>query len=91
MFVCRATDDYYILLLGETGSGKSTFLNMLVNFFRGPQEARKLLPKKKDIRLAVPTAFLEATEPEASKNSERSRADSAYICQQLFSCCSVNP
>ena len=67
----RQPQDFYMLLLGETGSGKSTLLNMLVNFYRGKAESRKILPAPKDLKLAVPTKFLSATEPEGRFHSEK--------------------
>ena len=78
---------YNILLVGETGSGKTTLLNMLVNFFRGGPEARTKLPSKQDLRVAVPTAYLKATEPEGVQQIERDVRDSKL----LHCCCLLTP
>ena len=72
------------MLLGETGSGKSTLLNMLVNFFRGKPEACTVLPKQKDLKVAVPTAYLKPTEPEGIGHSERDKSDSKRGCCDLL-------
>lgn len=72
------------MLLGETGSGKSTLLNMLVNFFRGKPEGRTVLPKAKDLKVAVPTAHLKTTEPEGSGHSERDKSDSEHDYCESF-------
>ena len=74
--VLNAVYVYNVLLVGETGSGKTTLLNMLVNYFRGKPEARTKLPDKQDLKLAVPTAYLKATEPEGAHQSERDVSDS---------------
>ena len=66
---------YNVLLVGETGSGKTTLLNMLVNYFRGAPESRLKVPSKQDIRVAVPTAYLKATEPEGAQQAERDVSD----------------
>lgn len=71
----RQTDDYYVMLLGETGSGKSTLLNMLVNFYRGPPGSRVSMPDATQLKLAVPTKFLKATEKEGMHSSERNAND----------------
>lgn len=73
---CRQDNTLYIMLLGETGSGKSTLLNMLVNFFRAKEEARTRLPTVKELKVAVPTAHLNATEAEGAGHSERDKTDS---------------
>ncbi len=67
------------MLLGETGSGKSTLLNMLVNFYRGSPQSRAALPEVKDLKLAVPTKYLKATEPEGKQHSERDIIDRELI------------
>lgn len=67
---------YNVLLIGETGSGKTTLLNMLVNYFRGDPHARTQLPSRQILKLAVPTSFLEATEPEGTQQTERDISDS---------------
>lgn len=67
---------YNVLLIGETGSGKTTLLNMLVNYFRGGPHARTELPSRQDLKLAVPTSFLKATEPDGTKQTERDTSDS---------------
>lgn len=76
---------YNILLVGETGSGKTTLLNMLVNYFRGGPDARTKLPNKQDLKLAVSTAYLKATEPEGVYQSERDVADSKPLTNYVAS------
>jgi predicted GTPase len=50
----RKTNATNVLLLGETGSGKSTFINYLLNYFKkGSIE---------NLRIAIPTRYLAATE-----------------------------
>eukprot|EP01116_Phalansterium_solitarium_P020017 TRINITY_DN5781_c0_g1_i1.p2 TRINITY_DN5781_c0_g1~~TRINITY_DN5781_c0_g1_i1.p2 ORF type:complete len:584 (-),score=179.49 TRINITY_DN5781_c0_g1_i1:1805-3556(-) len=51
-------DALNVLILGETGAGKSTFINILTNFF--------LKGTLRKPRVAIPTAFLAATEQWAS-------------------------
>ncbi len=70
------------MLLGETGSGKSTLLNMMVNFYRGPPESRTALPDVKDLKLAVPTKYLKATEAEGKGHSERDTSDRKFSLMQ---------
>lgn len=48
---------------------------MLVNYFRGSQQARSQLPTKQQLKIAVPTAYLAATEPEGAQHSERNTTD----------------
>ena len=59
-----ARPHYTALLIGGTGQGKSTLLNMLTNFFRSPPELRKRLPTVSELRCVIPTKYLKPTEPE---------------------------
>ncbi|XP_062562937.1 uncharacterized protein LOC134226282 [Armigeres subalbatus] len=56
---------YNILLFGETGSGKSTLVNYLTNYFRGGS--------LKKLKIAIPTKYHEATE--GCKYSEQDLQD----------------
>ena len=57
-----------VLLLGMTGAGKSTVINMLINYFRG---VKNRLPKASEIRVAIPTEHIKrTTEPEGAWSSE---------------------
>jgi hypothetical protein len=48
------------ILLGQTGSGKSTIINMLTNYFRGP---RDLNPDDlSDLKVMIPTRYRDPTE-----------------------------
>lgn len=57
-------------LLGGTGQGKSTLVNLMVNYFRGPVEIRAYLPAAEELRVAIPTEHLEATELEGAQARE---------------------
>ncbi|XP_055329040.1 uncharacterized protein LOC129581810 [Paramacrobiotus metropolitanus] len=61
----RHHQPYIVLLLGETGSGKSTLINYLTNFFQGGD---LLQPK-----IAVPNRYYRSTE--AYTHSEKSIGD----------------
>ena len=66
---------YTGVLLGGTGQGKSTLVNLMVNFFRAPIELRKRLPSARQLRVAIPTQYLEATEPEGAQAREKNATD----------------
>lgn len=64
---CRKGDaGIYIMVIGETGTGKSTFINTTVNFFRGGSIERG----GHDLKIAIPTKFFKATEQEGRKATE---------------------
>ncbi len=58
----QKSNDLNILVLGETGSGKSTFINTITNFFRGGQ--------LNHLKIAIPTRFHRATEEFRSNESD---------------------
>ena len=53
-----------VLILGETGSGKSTFINTITNYFRNGS--------LQDLRIAIPTMYFHATE-EFQNNESNTR------------------
>lgn len=75
MFCCRQANDFYILLIGEKGLGKSNLLNMCINFYRGTLKSRTALPGVKELKLVVPTKWLKTTEPEGKQHLERDATD----------------
>ena len=77
----------YVLLIGSTGAGKSTLVNTMVNHFRAPVDCQTRLPTKDELLVAIPTAHLEANQPEASQARERCAENRAPI--SLLSDCVV--
>ena len=71
----------YVLLIGSTGAGKSTLVNTLVNHYRAPVECQKRLPQRSELLVAIPTAHLEANQPEASAARERCVKNRKSWCQ----------
>jgi septin family protein len=63
----RATPEIFIMVIGESGTGKSTFINTTVNFFRGGSLGKG----GSKLKIAIPTTFLTATEPEGRYATER--------------------
>ena len=60
--------EHNVLLLGETGSGKSTVINMIVNFCRGGNVT--------NIKVAIPTKYLRCTEKDfVGNHSEQNVKD----------------
>jgi energy-coupling factor transporter ATP-binding protein EcfA2 len=55
-------DDQIFLVFGETGCGKSTLINTLVNFYR----QGSLI----NLKTIIPTKYIKATEPEGKLNTE---------------------
>lgn len=51
-----------VLIIGGTGSGKSTFINTLTNYFRNGT--------LDDMKVVIPTALHPATEPDAATHTE---------------------
>src|SRR5687768_14541728 len=65
-----------VLIIGETGSGKSTFINSITNYYRHGS--------LKSLKVSIPTKFLKATEEFTSnefdiKNQSSSKTDSCNI------------
>ena len=69
-----------MLLLGGTGAGKSTLVNTMVNYFRGVPDLRKRLPARHEIKVAIPTLYLPATEKEGQLATELNQADRKCSC-----------
>lgn len=57
------------LVVGSTGSGKSTFINTLANFFLED------IPSLEKLRVVIPTAFLNITEKNIPLHSEKNTKD----------------
>jgi len=82
--VVRPTSSTFnVLLMGETGTGKSTFVNLLANHF-----APSSFSDKKDIKVAIPTAHLKVSAEYSSyKGSE---AGGAACVAQTQTCCTYS-
>ena len=76
----RSTAQFNVLLLGGTGAGKSTLVNTMVNYFRGSEGIRNRLPSPSEIRVAIPTLHLKATEKEGSNAAELNKQDREFLC-----------
>ncbi|GAQ80006.1 hypothetical protein KFL_000440080 [Klebsormidium nitens] len=60
------SDAHYIMVIGASGAGKSTFINTVVNFFRGGS----LDPFGRNLRVAIPNRYFRATEAEGKYAKE---------------------
>lgn len=55
-------NDSKFMVIGQTGSGKSTAVNVVANHFRGGDI--------NNLKVIIPTKYMKATEPEGIRNSE---------------------
>lgn len=79
--MAESSSQFNVLLLGGTGAGKSTLVNTMVNYFRGIPDLRKRLPTSHELKVAIPTQYLEATETEGRNATELNRTDRKLLFQ----------
>ena len=80
---------FNVLLMGETGTGKSTFVNLLANHFASSTMQKIADSDKWDIKVAIKTPHLNVSGNEYS-SSQGSEAGGAASNAQTQTCCSYS-
>lgn len=68
------TGKHLFLVVGETGSGKSTFLNMVANYHRGGQFPH-------DVKVMIPSGFFAVTETDAAEQVSEANVGDQSLSQ----------
>jgi hypothetical protein len=82
----RGKSSKRFLLLGDSGSGKSTFINYLTNFLEGEKDFDKIINKPKILKIAIPVKNWEENVLEKFKNHNKENNINDITTSQTTEC-----